>query len=227
MNVGMPERWTFWIHRVDSANTFHMPHVSRLTSPLVGVVDYLTFSTRKKQSIIKQIENEIACERGNLSQQQIGAPSATNVISTLQVASLSPFPMPLINMFGKRSLFLIFFLRFFLLFRFLLWHEITKLKVHQFRGPKKSKWPKTVRSILSPMTSTNFFFPNRGMENLQLMKLDQPDVITKPRNDEIEQERSFEEEATQSTRSWNRITKVELVILLVLELLNECIIFLK
>ena len=59
------------------------------------------------------------------------------------------------------------------------------------------------------------------------MKLDQPDEITKPRNDETKSERSFEEEATQSTRSWNRITKVELVILLVLKILNECIIFLK
>ena len=59
------------------------------------------------------------------------------------------------------------------------------------------------------------------------MKLDQPDEITKPGNDETESKRSFEEEATQSTRSWNQITKVELVILLVLKILNECIIFLK
>ena len=72
-----------------------------------------------------------------------------------------------------------------------------------------------------------FFFFDRVIENLQLMKLDQPDEITKPRNDETESERSFEEEATQSTRSWNQITKVELVILLVLKILNECIIFLK
>lgn len=81
-------------------------------------------------------------------------------------------------MFGRRALFLIFFLRSFLLFRFLLRREITKLGFHQFHGPKKTN---------GQNSQVNFFFFRSGVLRGKL---------------------------PQSTRSWNRITNVELVILL-------------